>query len=68
MNQSEIQLKSTLSYLAGALFCLAAIIEMIAGSIGPHRHIALIATGGMFLAVGCLWLVIAANSTKKRQH
>jgi Na+/melibiose symporter-like transporter len=67
MSQSDAQWRSTFSFLAGALFCLAAVIEIIAGSIGPHRHTLLIATGGMFLALGCLWLVIAAKSTKK-QH
>lgn len=68
MSQSAEQLKATLGYVAGALFCLAGLIEIIAAHIGPHPHTALTAIGAMFLALACLWFMIATRSKKKHQN
>ena len=55
--------QSTLSFVAGGLFCLAGVVEVATAWLG-HKAVFL-SIGTMFLSLGALWFAVGANYKKK---
>ena len=59
--------RTKMAYLAGMMFVLAGCVEFAAFLAGRPPRPSLMALGGLFFAVGALWLMVGVSFKKKDQ-